>query len=166
VEERLAAQGKAAAAVGHQAFALRRADRRAQIRLARQARFALAAFGRIQRDDVVAFLHRGDARADVHYDPRALVAEDGREQALGIAARAGEFVGVADPGRLQLDQDLARLGTVEVHGHDLQGFACGNGDGGFGFHASGPLVVGCRRGGGAAGCGIRRFYEPSARGAI
>src|SRR5882672_4914804 len=142
VVEGLAAHRKAALAVWHHALSLRRADRRAQIGLARQAGLALAAFRRVERDDVVALAHGGDARAHLHYDSCTLVAEDRRKQALGVAARARELVGVADAGRLQLDQHLARLGPVQVHGHDLQGLACGDGDGGFGFHAPGPLVVG------------------------
>ena len=54
------------------------------------------------------WLHRGDARADLDDDARALVPEDDREQALGVCARAGELVGVADARRLDLDQHLAR----------------------------------------------------------
>ena len=52
----------------------------------------------------------GDARhagARIDDDARPLVAEDGREQALGIGAREGELVRVADAGGLNLDQDLA-----------------------------------------------------------
>jgi hypothetical protein len=35
------------------------------------------------------------------------MAEDRREQALGVGAGQGEFVGVADAGGLDLDQNLA-----------------------------------------------------------
>jgi hypothetical protein len=42
------------------------------------------------------------------------VAEDHREQALRIRPRAGELVGVADAGGLDLDQDLAGLRALEL----------------------------------------------------
>ena len=102
VVDLLSAQREAAGAVRHEALALRGADRGAQVRLARQARLALPALGRVERDHVVALLERGHARADVDHDARALVAEDRREQALGVGARAGELVGVADAGGLDL----------------------------------------------------------------
>ena len=121
-------------AVRHQALALRGADGGAQIGLARQAGRALAAFGRIERDDVVALLDRGDARADVDDDAGALMAEDRRKQAFRIGARQRELVGVADAGRLDLDQHLAVARTVEVDLHDLQRLSGGDGDCGAGFH--------------------------------
>ena len=114
VVERLAVEREAAGAVGHHALALRRADRRAQVGLARQARLALPALGRVQRNDVIALLQRRHAGADVDHDAGALVAEDRRKQALRIRARAREFVGVADAGRLDLDQHLAGLGSREI----------------------------------------------------
>ncbi len=77
--------------------------------LPRQARLTLAAFGRVERDDVVAGLHRGDARADLAHDARALVAEDAgnRPSLIEPVERVG--VGVADAGRHDLDQHLAGL---------------------------------------------------------
>ena len=54
------------------------------------------------------FFSAGHARAHIDHHARALMAEDRREQAFGIGARAGEFVGVADAGGLDLDQHLAR----------------------------------------------------------
>jgi hypothetical protein len=48
------------------------------------------------------------------------MAEDGGEQPLGVRAREGEFVGVADAGGLDLDQNLARARAIEVDVHDLQ----------------------------------------------
>ena len=56
VEDLLALVGEARGAVRHQALPLRAADGGAQVRLARQARRALAAFGRVQGDDVIALL--------------------------------------------------------------------------------------------------------------
>jgi hypothetical protein len=63
------ADREAAAAIGHHALALCRANRRAQIRLARQARFALPAFRRVQRDHVIAGLERSHAAANIDHDP-------------------------------------------------------------------------------------------------
>jgi hypothetical protein len=65
--------------------------------------FALPAFRRVERDDVVALFHAGHARADLGHDTRALMAKDRWENALGIATREGEFIGMADAGRLDLD---------------------------------------------------------------
>ncbi len=63
---------------------------------------------------MVTFLERGDTGADVDDHTRALVAEDHREQPFRIAARAREFIGVADAGRLDLDQDFSGLRTREI----------------------------------------------------
>ena len=82
----LAADREAGGAVGHQALALRGADRGAEIGLARQAGRALPAFRRIQRNDVIALLDAGDALADVDHDARAFMAEDRRKQSFGIGA--------------------------------------------------------------------------------
>ncbi len=62
--------------------------------------------------------------SDVDDDARALVTEDRRKQTLGIGARAREFVGVADAGRLDLDQHLAGLRPRQLHGFDGQGRSC------------------------------------------
>ena len=83
--------------------------------LRRQARLAGAALGRVERDDVVALLHAGHARRRRRRTtPAPFVAEDRREQPLGIGARARELVGVADAGRLDLDQHLAGLRALEL----------------------------------------------------
>ncbi len=103
----LAVDREPAGAVRHHALALGRADRGAKIGLARSAGLALAAFRRVERDHVVAFLQRLHAGTDVDDDARAFVAEDHREQALGIRAGARELVGVADAGRPDLDQHFA-----------------------------------------------------------
>jgi hypothetical protein len=65
VEDRLALVAEAAGAVGHHALALGGADRGAEIGLAAEARLTLAAFGRVERDDVVADFDRGDAGPDL-----------------------------------------------------------------------------------------------------
>ena len=108
MEDRLALVAEAAGAVGHHALALGRADRGAEVGLAAEARFTLAAFGRVERDDVVAGLHAGHAGADLaHHRPRPL-AEDRREDALAVEAVERVGVGVADAGRHDLDQHFAR----------------------------------------------------------
>ena len=66
------------------------------------------------------------------------MAEDGREQAFRIGARQRELVGVADAGRLDLDQHLAGPRAVEVDLHDLQRLSGCDGNGGAGFHIQNP----------------------------
>ena len=120
VMDGLAAIRKAAGAVRHQSLALRGADGRAQVGLARGAALALAALRRVERDDVIACFQRPDAGADVHHDARAFVAEDRREQALRIGAGERVLVGVADAGGLDLDQHLAGLRPLELDRVDDQ----------------------------------------------
>ena len=69
------------------------------------------------------FSDRGDARADVDHDARALVAEDRREQPLRVLAGQRELVGVADAGGLDLDQHLAGLRAFELHMGDRERLA-------------------------------------------
>jgi hypothetical protein len=72
---------------------------------------------------MVARLHRAHPRPDLAHDAGALVAEDRREQALGVVAGAGELVRVADAGRHDLDQHLALARSIELHRRHLQGLA-------------------------------------------
>jgi hypothetical protein len=69
---------------------------------------------------MVARLHRAHPRPDLAHDAGALVAEDRREQALGIGAGQLELVGVADAGRHDLDQHLALARPFERHRHHLR----------------------------------------------
>jgi hypothetical protein len=87
---------------------------------------------------VVALLERHHARPDIDDHARALMAEDHREQPLGIAARAGELVGVADARRLDLDQHLAKLRALEIDGFDDEFFPGLVTDRSLGLHASLP----------------------------
>ena len=105
-----------------------------------EAVFALAAFGRVERDDVIARFQRGDPWPDLEHDARAFMAQDRGEQPFGIGARQGEFIGVAKAGGLDLDQDLARLGAVQVDVHDFKRLARLQGDGGCGAHCWDPPV--------------------------
>jgi len=109
------AEREAACAVRHDPLPLRRTDRHAEIGFAGQAVFALPAFGGVERNDVVALGDARHAASDIDDDAGAFVAEDRRKQALRIRPGEREFVGVADPGRLDLDKNLAVLGTVELN---------------------------------------------------
>ena len=91
------------------------------------------------------FFTRRDARADVDDDARALMAEDGRKQPLGIGARKREIVGVADAGGLDLDQNLACLRAFELDGHDLERLARLDGDCGANVHGDLPLCLPSQR---------------------
>src|SRR5262249_59595096 len=71
-------------------------------------------------NDVVAFLHRGDAGPDLDHNAGALMPEDRREQSFRIGARERELVGMTDAGGLDLDQHFAGLWPVEVNLHDLE----------------------------------------------
>ena len=72
---------------------------------------------------MIARLHGGDAGADLDHHAGALMAQDGGEQPFGVGARAGEVVGMADAGGLDLDHDLAGLRAFEIDLHDLQRLA-------------------------------------------
>src|SRR4029453_18835388 len=139
VVHRIAPQRKAAGAIGHHALSLRGANRRAQIRLAGQARLALPTLGRIERNDVIAFLDAGHSRADVDDDTRSLVAQDRGKQALGVGAGACEFVRVANAGRLVLDQHFAGIRARQLHRFNCQRYpglvshCCANIHGGTSF---------------------------------
>ena len=80
VEHVVAVAAEARGAVRHHALALRGADRGAEIGAPRETGFALPAFRRVERDDVIADFERRHAGADLAHDARALVAEDRREQ--------------------------------------------------------------------------------------
>ncbi len=130
-----------AGAVGHDAAPLRRADCHAQIGLAAEAIFALPAFRRVERDDVIAHLQAGHAGAHLGHDTRALMAEDCGEDALGVGAGEGEFVGVADAGGLDLDQHLARAWAFDVHRLQAERLARLAGHGGTDLHDVTSLVA-------------------------
>ena len=106
--------------------------------LPREAGFALPAFGRVERDDVIALFELADARPDIDDDAGALMAEDRRKQPLGIGARQRVFVGVADAGGLDLDQHLAGARTVEIDGFQGQLLARFVGDRGTHLHPASP----------------------------
>src|ERR1700730_13478741 len=120
--------------VGHEPLALGGADLLAQIGAARAAELALAALGCVKRDHVVAGAHARDTGSHLLDDASALVTQNRREQTLRVAPGQREGVGVADSGRDDLDQDLARLGRGHIHLLDRQWPTGSPGDGGSGFH--------------------------------
>ena len=119
---------------GHQALALRRADRGAEVGALREAAFALPAFGCVERDHVVADLHRGHACTHLAHDAGALVAKNRRELAFRIKARERVGVRVADAGRPILDQHLAGTRAADLDRLDGQRLVGLPGDGGAALH--------------------------------
>jgi len=83
---------------------------------------------------VIALFQAGHARSDLGDDPRALVAEDRRENPFGITTGECELIGVADTGRLDLDQHFTGMWAFKVHRFQAERFAGLAGDGGADFH--------------------------------
>ena len=100
-----------------------------------QAKLALAAFRRVQRNDVVTLLQRRHARPYVHHNTGAFMAQDGGEDAFGIGTAECVVVGMANAGGLDLHQHFAKLGALQIDRFDGEGAACFPGDGCFCFHA-------------------------------
>src|ERR1039458_7149456 len=138
VQHRLTLVREAAGAIGHQTLALRGANLGSQVGLAAGARLTLPAFGRVQRNDVIAHLQGFHAGTDLHHDARTLAPEDAREQSFRIGTRERVFVGMADPGGLDLDQYFAGLGASELHGFDRQRLASFKGNRGADIHQCAP----------------------------
>jgi len=115
-------------------FALRGAHGHAQVGFARLTKQALAAFGGVERNDVVAGLHARHAFAHLHHDARAFMAQHHRKQTLGVVTRERERVGVTNAGVRDLDQHLALARRRDIDLHNLQRLASGKGDGGARFH--------------------------------
>lgn len=134
--DRLALVAEPGGTVGHQPLALGRADRGAQVGLARKAAFALAAFRGVQGDDMIARLDRRHARADLAHDPGAFMAEHAGEDSLAVESVERIGIGMADARRHDLDQNLARLGTFQVELDDFQRLLRFKGNGGTGLHGS------------------------------
>jgi len=123
MDRRAVGHGKPRRPVGQKALSLRPADGLAEIGLGIAAILAFAAFGRVEGDHVIAHLEARHPLADLDHHARALVAEDGGKDPLRILARPGELVRVAQPRGLDLDQNLARAGPLELHIHDFQRLA-------------------------------------------
>ncbi len=83
---------------------------------------------------MVARLDRRDPGSDLAHDPRALMAENGRELALGIEAQKAYRRRCGKPRRHDLDQHLARFRAIEVHSLYGQGRLGLPGDSRTSFH--------------------------------
>ncbi len=92
---------------------------------------------------MVALFDGGHARADIDDDAGAFVAEDRGKQSLRVGAREGELVGVADAGRLDLDQHFAGARAVELDGGHFKRFAGAEGDGGANIHGAPRVLCKC-----------------------
>src|SRR5690606_4896201 len=109
-------------------------DGRAQVGFARQTGRTLAAFGRVERNDVIAFANARHARTDINDNAGTFMAENGRKNAFRICTGEGEFISVADAGRLDLDQDLTLAWTLKIHINNFKRLASLECNCGAGFH--------------------------------
>ena len=89
---------------------------------------------------MIALFHGRHAGSDIDDDAGALMAEDRRKQTLGVGARKGELVGVADAGRLDLDQHFAGARAFELDRGHFKRFAGAEGYGGANIHGA-PRVL-------------------------
>ena len=87
---------------------------------------------------MVALLHRGDARADVNHDARALVAQNGRKQSLGVGARQRELIGMTNAAGPDLHQNFAGARSFKLNMSHGKGLAGLESDGGFNVHDCSP----------------------------
>src|SRR5207248_3085278 len=69
---------------------------------------------------MVAFGNARHTAPDIDDDARPLMTEDRREETLRIPSGPRKLVGMADPGRLDLDQHLSVRGAVELNLLDLE----------------------------------------------
>ena len=115
--------GKPTGAIWHQALPLGAADGLAQVGFWIEAIVTAAALWRVKRNDMIAGLQAGHTRAAFHHDPCALMAQNRREQPLGISARKGELIRVANTGGFDFHQNLAGLWALEIDLHDFKWFA-------------------------------------------
>src|SRR5579875_1871175 len=107
MEDRLASVAEPACSVGHQPLALSGSDRSTQVCLATQTRLTLAAFGSVQRDDVIAGLDAFHAGPNFANDPASLVPENRGEQPLAVEAIERIGVRMANAGRHDFDEHFA-----------------------------------------------------------
>ena len=136
MEDGFAADRHAAFAVGHQSLTLGGADGRAQIGLAAETGLALATFGNVERDDVVADFEALHVFTHFHHHAGAFVAKHAGEESFGVFARESEGVGMADAGGLNFHHDLVGAGCVQVDFYDFKGCAGFYGESCASFHKS------------------------------
>ena len=70
---------------------------------------------RVERNDVIALLHARHAGTHVDDDARTLVTQYRGKETFRIGTGTGEFVGVTNTGRFDLDQHFARLRSIKLH---------------------------------------------------
>jgi hypothetical protein len=90
---------------------------------------------------VIALLHARYSATDIDHDACAFVAKDRREDAFGIGAGKREFIGVANAGRLDLDQHFTLARPFEFHCRYLKWLSGGDGDGGANVHGDSSLFL-------------------------
>jgi hypothetical protein len=120
VEDRLALVTEARGAVRHHTLALRGAYGGAEVGLLAEAAFALPAFGRVERNHVIARLDRRHARPYFADDARALMTKDRRKDSFAVEAVKRVGVGVANPGRLYFDENFAGLRAFQIDLNDFK----------------------------------------------
>src|ERR1035437_5207794 len=135
VENRLALVAEAGGAVGHQALALRRPNGGAEVGLAAETAFALAAFGSVERNHMIAGLHRSYACSHFTNNLGPFMAEDRWKDSFAVETIQRVSVGVTDAGRLYFNKDFAGLRSVQIKLDDLERFLSFERDGGAGFHS-------------------------------
>mmetsp|Transcript_5863 Transcript_5863/g.24238 ORF Transcript_5863/g.24238 Transcript_5863/m.24238 type:complete len:407 (+) Transcript_5863:165-1385(+) len=125
--------GEAGGPVGHDALALRAPDGGAEVGLgarAKDARGPVALRG-VARDDVIAGRHRRHAGADGFDNRASLVAQNAREEALGVLPLERVHIRVAERVGHHLDADLAGFGRRDHDGLVAERLVRRPGDGGF-----------------------------------
>src|SRR5258708_4226205 len=120
VIDRLALVAEAARAIGHHALALGGADRGAEIGFLAETAFALAAFGRVKRNDMIARLDRYYAGAHLADDTGALMAQDRGKNSFAVEAVERVGIGMTDARRLDFDEDLAGFRALQIDFDDFK----------------------------------------------
>ncbi len=87
---------------------------------------------------MVARFQRFHARPAFDHDARAFMAQDRGEHAFWVGARQGEFVSMANAGRLDLNQNFTFAWSVEIDLGHFKWAASLCGHCGAGFHLFSP----------------------------
>lgn len=119
VIDRFAIVRETSGAVRHQSFTLGGTHRLTEVGFTRLTEFALATFGGIQRNDVIARLKAGDALAYFHDNPAALMAQHRREDTFRIVTGEGEGIGMTHPGVGDFHQNFAFFRRRDVDLNDF-----------------------------------------------
>jgi hypothetical protein len=105
---------KTGSAVWHQTLALRRADGLAEIGFAGFAEFALAAFRRVKRYYMIAYLDTRNSLSQSFDDSSAFMPENYRKFAFRVLAGQGKRIGVAYAGGNDAHEHLTAPGREEI----------------------------------------------------